>query len=79
MESGASLMTTEPWVSVDDVVKHLGVARDSVYRWIERKGLPAHKVGRIWKFKLSEVDVWVRGGGADAGDEPEIPMRKGKR
>jgi excisionase family DNA binding protein len=66
MESGASLMTTEPWVSVDDVVKHLGVARDSVYRWIERKGLPAHKVGRIWKFKLSEVNVWVREGGADA-------------
>ena len=69
MESGASLMTTEPWVSVDDVVKHLGVARDSVYRWIERKGLPAHKVGRIWKFKLSEVDAWVREGGADAGDD----------
>ena len=79
MESGASLMTTEPWVSVDDVVKHLGVARDSVYRWIERKGLPAHKVGRIWKCKLSEVDAWVREGGADAGDEPEIPVRKGKR
>ena len=62
-------MSTEPWVSVDDVVKHLGVARDSVYRWIERKGLPAHKVGRIWKFKLSEVDAWVREGGADAGDD----------
>jgi len=46
-------------------VKHLGVARDSVYRWIERKGLPAHKVGRIWKFQLSEVDAWVRAGGAD--------------
>ncbi len=79
MESGASLMTTEPWVSVDDVVKHLGVARDSVYRWIERKGLPAHKVGRIWKVKLSEVDAWVREGGADAGDEPETPAGKGKR
>jgi excisionase family DNA binding protein len=71
MESGASLMTTEPWVSVDDVVKHLGVARDSVYRWIERKGLPAHKVGRIWKFKLSEVDAWVRAGGANVDDDGE--------
>lgn len=29
----------EPWVSVDDVAKHLGVVKDSVYRWIERKGL----------------------------------------
>ena len=47
-------MTNEPWVSVDDLAKHLGVAKDSVYRWIDHKGLPAHKIGRLWKFKLSE-------------------------
>ena len=70
---------TEPWASVDDVAKHLGVAKDSIYRWIEHKGLPAHKIGRLWKFKLSEVDAWVREGGADAGDEPETPAGKGKR
>jgi excisionase family DNA binding protein len=69
MPSGAMLMTTtEPWVSVEDVAKHLGVARDSVYRWIESRGLPAHKVGRIWKFKLSQVDAWVEAGGAKADD-----------
>lgn len=61
---------TEPWASVDDVAKHLGVAKDSVYRWIENRGLPAHKIGRLWKFKLSEVDEWVRAGGADE------PLRK---
>lgn len=53
----------EPWVSVDEVASHLGVAKDSVYRWIETKGLPAHRVGRLWKFKLLEIDDWVRGGG----------------
>jgi excisionase family DNA binding protein len=56
---------TEPWVSVDEVAQHLSVAKDSIYRWIERKGLPAHKLGRLWKFKLSEVDDWVRAGGGD--------------
>jgi excisionase family DNA binding protein len=56
---------TEPWVSVEDVAKHLGVVKDSVYRWIEHRGLPAHKIGRLWKFKLSEVDEWVRSRGAD--------------
>ena len=61
-------MTTEPWASVEDVAKHLGVAKDSVYRWIESRHLPAHKIGRRWKFKLSEVDEWVRAGGADADD-----------
>lgn len=62
-------MTTEPWVSVEDVAKHLGVTRDSVYRWIESRGLPAHKVGRIWKCKLSQVDAWVEAGGAKADDD----------
>ena len=59
---------TEPWASVEDVAKHLGVAKDSVYRWIDHRGLPAHKIGRLWKFKLSEVDEWVRAGGIDDGD-----------
>jgi excisionase family DNA binding protein len=58
-------MTAEPWVSVDQIAAHLGVTRDSIYRWIERKSLPAHRVGRLWKFKVSEVDEWVREGGAD--------------
>jgi len=62
----------EPWVSVENIATHLGVAKDSVYRWIEKKGLPAHKMGRLWKFKVSEVDEWVRHGGAaqDADSEP---------
>ena len=53
-------MSNEPWVSVDEVAKHLGIAKDSVYRWIDNRGLPAHKIGRLWKFSLSEVDEWVR-------------------
>jgi excisionase family DNA binding protein len=61
-------MPAEPWVSVEDVASHLGVARDSVYRWIKHKGLPAHRVGRLWKLKYSEVDEWIRLGGAT---EPE--------
>jgi excisionase family DNA binding protein len=56
---------TEPWVSVSDVAKHLGVRKDSVYRWIEQRELPARKIGKLWKLKLSEVDAWVRGGGAE--------------
>lgn len=54
----------ESWVSVDSVSEHLGVARDTIYRWIEARSLPAHRIGRLWKFKLSEVDHWVHQGGA---------------
>ena len=53
------------WVSVTDVAEHLGISRDTIYRWIETKGLPAFRVGRHWKLKLEEVDRWVREGGAN--------------
>lgn len=57
-------MDAEPWVSVDEVACHLGVAKESVYRWIELRRLPAHRIGRLWKFRLSEVDGWVKSHGS---------------
>jgi excisionase family DNA binding protein len=62
------------WLSVDEIGAHLGVKRDTVYKFINEKGMPAHKVGKLWKFKKDEVDEWVRRGGAgesrreDAGE-----------
>jgi excisionase family DNA binding protein len=63
-------------VSVDEVADHLGVAKDTVYRWIESRGLPARKVGRLWKFKLAAVDEWVEAGGVDA---PAAAKTRGRR
>jgi excisionase family DNA binding protein len=56
------------WRSVDEIASHLGVTRDTIYRWIEDRGLPAHRVGRFWKLQLGEVDAWVRAGAAAEGD-----------
>ena len=42
----------------------LGVSSDTVYRWIDKQAMPAHRMGRFWKFKKDEVDEWVKGGGA---------------
>lgn len=53
------------WLSVEEICKHLGVSRDTVYKWIERNNMPAHRMGRLWKFKKDEVDAWVKAGGAD--------------
>ncbi|MCI0462785.1 MAG: helix-turn-helix domain-containing protein [Gemmataceae bacterium] len=59
----------ERWLSVDEIATHLGVSRDTVYKWITRKRLPAHKVGKLWKFSTKEVDEWVRSGGASEGGD----------
>lgn len=69
-------MTDERWHSVEEAALHLGVVRDTVYRWIDLKGLPAHRVGRLWKFKLSEIDDWVRAGEAA---EAQVVSREKRR
>jgi len=53
-------MQHEPWVSLEEVAAHLGVSKDTVHRWLRKRGLPAHKVGHLWKFRLSQVDAWVQ-------------------
>jgi excisionase family DNA binding protein len=67
-------MGSEPWLSADAIAVHLGITKDTVYSWISDRAMPAHKVGRLWKFQASEVDDWVRSGGAagpDHGSSPE--------
>ena len=43
-----------------EIAAHLGVNRDTIYKWIADKQMPAYKVGRLWKFRKEEVDDWVR-------------------
>ncbi len=47
------------WLSVDDVAKYLGIKRFTVYKWVQRLDLPARKIGRLLKFRKSEIDDWV--------------------
>jgi excisionase family DNA binding protein len=64
---GVSMQQNEPWVSLEEIAVHLGVSQDTVHRWIRLKSMPAHKVGRLWKFQVSEVNAWVRAGKASEG------------
>ncbi len=48
------------WLSVEEISSYLGVTKDTVYKWLNERELPAHKVGRLWKFKKEDVDNWVK-------------------
>ena len=54
----------ENWVSMKEITQYLDVSRETVLQWISNRSMPASKVGRLWKFKKSEVDEWIRSGGA---------------
>ncbi len=52
------------WLSMDEISAYLGVSTDTISKWIEKSEMPAHRLGKLWKFKASEVDAWVRSGKA---------------
>lgn len=66
---------SDRWVSVEEIAEHLGVSKDTIYVWIARKDMPAHKLGRLWKFKTGDVDDWVRRGKA-SDDQGQIGAAK---
>lgn len=52
------------WISIEDAADYLGVNKDSIRNWIKKEDsqIPAHKIGKQWKFKKSELDEWVKSG-----------------
>lgn len=63
----------EKWLSVEEIAEHLGISKETVYRWLEKGSIPAHRIGKLWKFKPSEIDSWVLSGraGENCSDKKE--------
>jgi excisionase family DNA binding protein len=52
---------------VDDVARYLKIKEATVRAYVLNDSIPFHKVGRLVRFRRSEIDVWVeqqRGGDA---------------
>ena len=60
------------WVSVTEIAEHLGIKKDTVYKWVRTRNMPSHKVGRLLKFQIQEVDQWVRDGKAAPKDGTQL-------
>lgn len=50
----------EKWVSLSDICDHLNLSRDTVKKMVKQQNMPGYKVDRQWRFKISEVDAWIR-------------------
>jgi len=57
---GGMMTALQRWHSLGEIAEYLSVSKDTVHRWIREKDMPAHKIGRLWKFKVIEIDEWVR-------------------
>ncbi len=52
----------EKWVNLRDIAVHLSMSEDTVRTWVKEGKLPYYRAGKRYKFKISEVDKWIREG-----------------
>ena len=66
MKVGESIMgerIEDSYISLEDAAKYLNIKPVTLRKWIRQKtDIPAHQIGRLWKFKKSELDEWVNSG-----------------
>ena len=60
---------SQPWLSAEEIAVHLGVTKDTVYACVADRGMPAHKLGRLWEFASEAADECVRKDQANATTE----------
>ena len=53
----------DKWINLEEAADYLSVNKDTIRNWIRKdNGIPAHKIGKLWKFKKSELDEWIKSG-----------------
>ena len=56
-------ISNDKWIGIDETAEYLGIKPGTLRDWIRKgKNIPAHKIGKQWKFKRAELDDWVSSG-----------------
>ena len=57
-------LKNEKYISLEEAADYLGIGPVTLRSWVRdpQNEVPAHKIGRFWKFKCSEIDEWVNSG-----------------
>lgn len=58
-----SSKSEDKYISINEAAEYIGIKTVTLRSWIKKKDdIPAHKVGKLWKFKRSELDAWIASG-----------------
>ncbi len=47
------------FLDIKEVSEYLGIKKSSLYAKVKRKEIPHFRVGRLVRFKKSEIDAWM--------------------
>lgn len=49
------------YLSIKDISEYLGLSKATLYLWVEERKVPCHKIGKVIRFDINEVNKWMEG------------------
>lgn len=55
------------WLGIEQLSEYLpgSIAKTTIYKWAKEGRIPAHKAGKRWVFRQTEIDKWLLSQDAD--------------
>lgn len=51
---------TESFINVDELADFLRIKKRTAYHFVATLNIPHYRVGRLIRFKLSEIELWMK-------------------
>jgi len=53
----------ETYLTIEDLADYLKLAEQTIRRWVLNREIPFHKIKKVIRFRVSEIEKWIDEGG----------------
>jgi excisionase family DNA binding protein len=62
----------ETYLTIEELASHLRLAVQTIRRWVLNREIPFHKIKKVIRFRLSEIENWIENGAEIPNPESEF-------
>ena len=62
----------ETYLTIEELADYLKLAQQTIRRWVLNREIPYHKIKKVIRFRVSEIEKWIDEGGYILPDVPQV-------
>ena len=67
----------ETYLTIEELAVYLKLAEQTIRRWVFNREIPFHKIKKVIRFRLSEIEQWIDKGGLVMPEERQEDIEGG--
>jgi excisionase family DNA binding protein len=56
-------VVVETYLTIEELANYLKLSEQTIRRYVLNREIPYHKIKKVVRFRLSEIECWIDGGG----------------